>query len=261
MRSATLLGATLALTALAVAPATADAQRSTLRVIPKSEWISALGPFSRATVRINNYSPTAIRGQPPASAFHLANSSRLGLPNGVSVPFNIPVIRQDPYSIYVNDLNSRGINIDARSGAAFVSIRFEDEGYEIIGNCVENLVCICGDPRIHLNDAELLTRLRIGVNAGSLVIREITSEFRSSFDESGPCRDNVCAFACDIFAPNRESRTRDAIQHAADRFFDSNRGLVESLLNARLRDLGVTQPVTSALIGNRGELILTLGSR
>jgi hypothetical protein len=216
-----------------------DMRNPTLHVIPKTDWISALGPFSEATVRINNYSPTAMPGQPPASAFHLANDSRIGLPNGTSGSFNIPAIRQSPYSIYINDLNSATIDIDAQRGWATISIFFEDEGHEVVGNCVGNIACICGDPQIDLDDAELLTSLRVGAEAGRLVIRETTADFRSTFDETGPCRENVCAFLCDSIRPDRESRTRESIQNAAVNFFNTNGALLETLLSARLRELGV----------------------
>ena len=229
-----------------------------VRIIPEAEWIEALGPFSAAVVRVNNYSPTPMPGQPAVSAFHVADDSQISLAGGVSVPFDIPLIRQDPYSIYISDMNSTSIGIDAFSGAASVLVSFEEEGQEIIGNCVENAACVCGDPRIDLDGAELVLRLPVEAAGGRLVLTDISAEFRSTFDETGPCRDNLCAFLCDIIRPNRENRTREAIQNAAVAFFQMNRGLIEGLLNDRIMELGVTRPITSAVISGRGDLILTL---
>lgn len=229
-----------------------------VRVIPKGDWLPALEPLTAARVRLNNFSPTQVPGQPAVSAFHVADDSTFTMA-GVALPFNIPITRQDPYSFYLHDMRSTGTTVDASGGRVVIRVAFESEGHELVGNCVENLFCICGDPRIDLDDARLDLEFRIGARDNRLVLSEVGARFVSSFGEAGPCRDNACAVACDLFAPNRENQARAAIERQATSFLESQRPTLETLLNAHLRSvIGPTTRIASALIGARGELVLVI---
>src|SRR4030095_6100909 len=118
----------------------------------KQQWIGGLTSiFNGMKLHLNNFTSTKHQyEQDDAYAYKNPSSSSLAVPSVSSVPlqFDSPVTRQDPYSIYINDVNSSGFAADAYSGKAYVSISFESDGTEIIGDCVNNIACICGSPRL-----------------------------------------------------------------------------------------------------------------
>lgn len=230
----------------------------TQRTIPKSEWLSALDPVTAGTVRLNNYSPTPVPGQPPVQLFHLANDSSFALPAPL-VTFDIPIARQEPYTFYIQDMRSEAITTDAERGRALIRIAFEDDGAELVGNCVDNWSCICGDPRIDLDDSQLDLMFRLAARDNQLVLSQPGARFASGFSETGPCRENVCAAACDLFAPDRENQARAAIESRAQGLLVAQQAVIEAALNARLRSIiGAATPISSAMIQANGDLLLLI---
>lgn len=236
-----------------------DGVRTETRTLTKEEWIGSLGgTFGDLTLRLNNYTPNFGEFREEAElAFFKPNDSFLAIGSlGISFPFDIQVQRSDPYSLYVNDINSTRVVPDARGGKAVITIEFEDNDTEVVGNCVDNFFCFCGDPAVNLDDLKIDILLTLGAAGGRVVIRDVDARMRSTFEESGPCVDNACAFACDLLAPDRESTARSSIEGRVVEFFNMNRGLVEGLLNNHLRSLGVTETITSAIVGQNGDLSL-----
>lgn len=226
--------------------------------IPESRWLGGLSTlFAGAALRANNYSATPVDGQPPESRFYLADDSTLTLPSGAAIRFDIPVTRRAPYSLYVNDLRSNGIGADAGGGRVTVRVTFESAGSEIIGNCVGfDVGCLCGHPRIELDGGALDISFGITAARGALVLHRIGAAFGSGFSETGPCHENLCAFLCDVIRPDRDSDARAAIETAARRFVENNRGIIEARLNAHVRGLGITGPITYARVERDGSLYL-----
>lgn len=231
---------------------------TTTHVIPKEDWISALEPLTAATIRLNNYSSTPVPGQPPVSAFHVANDATFELPSPpLSRRFDIPIARQEPYSFYINDLRSTDITVDAIGGRALIRTSFEDEGQELIGNCVDNLICVCGDPRIDFDEARLDLAFRLRMQDARIVLWQPAARFTSTFGETGPCHNNLCAFACDLFAPDRENQARAAIERQATALITLQRPVVEDLVNTRVRSIvGPAAQINSVLIGGTGDLVV-----
>lgn len=224
--------------------------------LTEAQWTGGLaGLVATASVRLNNFSPTPIAGAPPVRAFYLANDSSLTL-GGVSLVFDIPTQRREPYTFYISDIRSSGAAMDVAAGRATLRISFESAGPELIGNCVENIACICGEPRVELDSGVLDLSFEVAARGGRLVLDDIRSNFSASYDEAGPCRDNACAFLCDIIRPDRASRAREAVERAATGFLNGNRGLVETALNAQVRRLGVTGRITFAKIQRNGDLLI-----
>lgn len=238
-----------------------DGVRREVRTLPEEEWIGMLSSmFDDITLRLNNYTPNDHEfEESDEKAFYKPNDSFFRLDAlDVSLTFDIPVQRSDPYSLYINDINSTSFTPGTRGGSALVTIILEDDGYEVIGNCVNNVACICGDPKVHLNDMRLDVLLSFGARAGRLIITETNVEMTSTFEEEGPCHDNVCAFACDMIAPDRESQAREQIELQVAQYFMNNRVIVETLFNEHIRNLGVTEDITSVTISGRGDLLLTV---
>ena len=240
-----------------------DGVRTEAQTLEKDEWIGALNAtFDGISLRLNNYTPEEhYYSAEDVSAFYKPDDSYLTVDAlDLDIAFDIPLERQDPYSIYINDVNSTSFEPDARSRKALITIYFEENGTEIIGNCVDNVICICGDPKINLDEMKIEVWLSVGASAGRMTITDIDAVLSSTFEETGPCVDNACAFACDIFAADRESDTREAIETQVINHFNSYKGIIEGLFNDHLETLGVTGEVTSASIGAAGELLLIIRS-
>src|SRR5690606_33634774 len=165
-----------------------------------------------------------------------------------------------PYSIYINDVNSTGFAPDARMRNGLITLLFEEYGTEVVGNRVGNIACVCGDARRTLTQTKTGGCITVAARAGRLTIAHIDAKLSATDEETGPCVDNVCAFACDLFAADRESQMQDAVEAQVITHFNAYKGIIEGLFNNHLETLGVTGEITSANIGSNGELLLIVQS-
>jgi len=225
---------------------------------PKSQWMGGLSSiFNGMKLHLNNFTSTKHQYQPEDEyAYESPNSSFLAVPSVSSVPrqFDSPVTRQDPYSIYINDVNSTGFATDAYDGKAYVTISFESDGTEIIGDCVNNIACICGSPRLDLTNTTALIPLTFWPKDGGVSIESGDVSFNATMAESGPCVNNACAFLCDILEPNRKSDMQTAIEKFIEDYVDDNSGLISPVFTQYLKTLGVSGPIISIQIQTNGDL-------
>lgn len=237
---------------------TKNSQKIVTHNFPKQQWIGGIsGIFSGMKLHLNNY--TSVRKQYEQDdnfAFENPKSSSLSIPTLSNVPwaFDVPVTRQDPYSIYINDVNSARFITDAYNGDAYITVAFESDGTEIIGDCVNNIACICGTPQLDLSNIIALIPLTFAPKDGSVSIAAGNVTFTADEVETGPCVNNVCAFLCDILAPNRNSDMQKAIEQFIEDFIDQNSGLISTPFIQYLKTLGVTGSIVSIQIASNGDL-------
>jgi len=224
----------------------------------KSQWMGGLSSiFNGLKLHLNNFTSSKHQYQPEDEyAYENPNSSSLAIPSLSSVPwqFDSPVTRQDPYSVYINDVNSSGFATDAYDGKAYVTISFESDGTEIIGDCVNNIACICGSPRLDLSNTTAVIPLTFWPKDGGASLGAGDVSFNANIAESGPCVNNACAFLCDIFEPNRKSDMQTAIEKFIEDFVDNNSGLISAPFTQYLKTLGVSGPIISIQIQSNGDL-------
>lgn len=228
------------------------------RVFPKQQWISGLsGIFTGMKLHLNNYTPSKyLYVLNDTYAYEYPKSSSLSIPSLSNVPwvFDVAVTRQDPYSIYLNDINSTRFATDAYNGNAFITINFESDGVEIFGDCVNNIICVCGSPVLDLSNIMAVIPLVLVPKDGGASVASGDVSFSSNASESGPCVNNACAFFCDIFVPNRNSDMQKAIQKWIGDFIDQNSGLISTPFTQYLKTLGVSGPIVSIQIQSNGDL-------
>lgn len=221
----------------------------------KQQWIGGLmNTVSGLKLHLNNY--TSVKNeyeQGDTYAYENPNSSSVTL-GTISKSFDIEVTRQDPYSIYINDVNSSKLQGDAHDGLAFILINFESDGTEIIGNCVANIACICGDPKLDLSNIVATIPLAFGVNDGTVSLEAQDASFTSDISESGPCVNNACAFLCDILAPNKNSDMQKAVAKFMEDYFNQNSAVIAIPFNQYLKNLGVSGPIVAITIKTNGDL-------
>ena len=228
----------------------------------KQQWMGSFNSiFKDIKLHLNNYTSTKHQfEQDDDSAYKSPKSSSLLVPAVSTVPsyFDIAVARADPYSLYINDVNSTSFVPDAGNGLASITISFESDGTEIIGDCVNNLFCgLCGGaPMVELDNILMVVPLAFSPQDGSVAIEAQDVSFTSGYQESGPCSNNFCAFACDIFAPNRKSDMRKAIQQNIEDYFNINSFLIASQFDKELQQLGVTGSIVAIQIKTDGDLMV-----
>lgn len=198
------------------------------RTIPPDGWLSQLTALlSTASLRLNNFTPNRnefdSRGEraffkPNDSFFRIAmNGSQFRL------PINIDVAEAGPENrckVYINDWNTRSVNLRPNRGALLLTLDFESEGIEIVTDCYNNFCCsnsFCpgdGCPDFDLNGSVDVS-LRLRISNGRLTY---TAEpvLRSRVVSTGDaCTNNFWAFLCGSLIPTRENQqnsVRNTIQ-------------------------------------------------
>lgn len=133
-----------------------------------SDW-NTVNLLASAGVHItfDNYQPTAFAscsdatpaGCPqglPAGYPTDANTYKFFLPNGSSIAtsmtgapstftFSINPTRQDPMTIYIDNMMSRSVDFHVAGGKLVFGINFTDSGPEIRMNCINNFFCFAVD--------------------------------------------------------------------------------------------------------------------
>jgi hypothetical protein len=124
---------------------------------------------SAVHITLDNFQPTAFAscsdatpaGCPqglPAGYPTDANTYKFFQPNGSSIStsmtgtpstdtFSINPVRQDPMTIYVDNMVSRSVDFHVADGRLVFGINFTDSGPEIRMNCINNFVCAFVDGR------------------------------------------------------------------------------------------------------------------
>jgi hypothetical protein len=225
--------------------------------VSQNDWVPAFNTaFSGLSLRLNNFTPVAhTYDERDEYAFYHPNDSSLNfdaLP--LHVPFDIPVHHVETYAVYINDWRSIGVGVESRSRRAAVSIFFEGEDTEIIGKCVSWECKICNvDMRVDLDEMVVEVLVDFGVRGGRVVIEDMQVEMRSTFEETGPCVNNICGIECPP-GPERESEMRAAIEEQFLTFLRRNEILLEQFFREQLEDFGVTGEVIYAEVDPHGDL-------
>jgi hypothetical protein len=241
-----------------------------LSVIPRASWLPRIQTvFNQTSVRLNNYTPNRHQFDPSLErAYFRPNDSFFrtvmgGIP--FTLPIAIPVIRRDPSSIYVDDMNTNAITASftgARdgydSGKLRINLAFESNGREFWTNCVNNAGCFAiMDRNIQMNNAMFQINLEPIAEAGGISYRNNVDATLSANVSVSGCSDDLFAFLCDWFAPNAGSTIQSNVETTVEGFL--NRNTLRSAISAVLSsELGVnpSRPLQSVRIYQNGDLEL-----
>lgn len=243
-----------------------DGFRLEAETIQRDQWLGMLAPsFADTRIRLNNHTPVMFENDPTREfAFREPNDSQLDFVIGgnvVSFPFDIPVVRREPSSIYVLDINSSNVILGASGGRATISIAMESDGPEFWTNCVENGGCfVIGDRDVNADSMVIDIGLALQVEAGQITYDrdDIQVEVSADIAVSG-CNDDLFAFLCDIFLPDRNSQIKTAIRDAVVGQLRS--GLVRAGISTSFdsfirNDLGIEGEITGVTVAGNGSLII-----
>lgn len=240
-----------------------------LRVIPRTTWQPRLQTlFNQTSVRLNNYTPNRNEfDRSSERAYFRPNDSFFRTVMGgreFRLPISIPVMRRDPSSIYVVDLNTNRIGssfVGAAngydSGKLRINLGFESEGREFWTNCINNAGCFAiGDRSVEMNGARFRIDLEpMPASGGGITYRNnVDASLNADIAVSG-CRDDLFAFLCDIFAPNAGGQIQRNVETTVESFFNSGtlRPLVSTVISTEL-GINPSQPVRSIRVYQNGDL-------
>lgn len=241
-----------------------------LRVIPKSTWLPQLqNVFNQTSVRLNNFTPN--RNQFDGTAgreYYRPNDSYFKTVMGTTeykVPINIPVVRRDPSSIYVDDMNTSsitagfvGANSGYDSGKLKINLAFESNGREFWSNCVNNAGCFAiGDRDVQMDNTIFQIDLEPITEAGRLTYRNNVKAALSANTSISGCSRDLFAFLCDAFAPNASSDIQRNVETTVEGFFNNSgsilRPAISSVLSSQL-GIDPSRPLQSMRIYQNGDL-------
>ncbi len=228
----------------------------------KDQWVGGLmGMFSSARIHVNNYTPVKNKyANGDTYAYEYPQSSSISLPSmNFSTNFDEDVIRQDPYSFYVQDLNSTRFGGDAHDGYAYLTIYFEGDGVEIIGNCVNNVACVCTDPTLDLNNIVAVIPFQFKPKNGSVEIMssaDISGAPPITFTpvvvkETGPCVNNACAAFC---PSDRVAQMQKGVTDNIGKLVEQYSSLFSIPFIQFLKTNGVSGPIVTIKIETNGDL-------
>jgi hypothetical protein len=236
-----------------------------LRVIPEATWISSINGILRQTsVRLNNYTPNRHEFDSSLEhAYFRPNDSFFRTVIGgreFRMPITIPVVRRDPSSIYIVDMNTRrittgfvGANSGYASGAIRVNLFFESEGKEFWTNCVNNAGCFAiMDRDIQMNNAVIQIDLEPNIHRGRFSYTNPDANLFSTVSISG-CHDDLFAFLCDWFSPNAGSNLQRNVESRIETIFSSDflKNTISTMIANRLE---ISLPLKSVRVYQNGDL-------
>jgi len=142
-----------------------------MKKLPKIEWVKMVNrAFASFKIRLSNYTPIQNQyDKSQVNAFYKPHDSYISfLGMKLEIPL-YPPRRQDPYTVYLNDLNSGSITIDVKDGRYELRIQNEGAGKEVITNCIKNFNCgILGEPSIDFGPSTFQISLKPVVVNGEL---------------------------------------------------------------------------------------------
>lgn len=144
--------------------------------VARNQWQSAMNLILLTMrLRINNYTPTA--GQ-----FNSDNTYKFTKPNdctfkiGLKAPlvertFDLLPSRFNPATLYFNDINKRTATVQPSGNTLKITMTFEEAGQEVLGNCIDNIICGGGMWWIDLANVKVEMFLEPTIEAGKLTYK------------------------------------------------------------------------------------------
>ena len=150
---------------------------STGVTVPKRTWRGLMNlVLATMRLRINNYTPTA--GQFNSNNTYKFTKPddctlKIGLaPHEVENRFNLFPSRFEPATLYFNDINKRTATVVPVGNTLKITLKFEETGQEVLGNCIDNFFCGGGMWWIDLANVNVDLFLEPTIERGKITYRD-----------------------------------------------------------------------------------------
>ncbi|QMU29092.1 hypothetical protein [Adhaeribacter radiodurans] len=230
--------------------------------VPRANWFPLVESVLNSTsIRLNNYTPNRNEFDSRQEfAFLKPNDSHItfnGITQVITELENEASIRREPFTIYINDLNSSAVTSATIGPQLVVNVQMESDGTEIITDCIKNIACV-EKPTIEVDDAIITLFLKPEVDGTGNLIFKVDTDF-SAASRVSICHDNFWAFLCGLFGIN-EGTVNQGLESRITSFLSSPN--IQERINGSVRPLissllGPGERLTSINIGNTGDLLIT----
>jgi hypothetical protein len=224
-------------------------------IVSKNQWQIALNLIlATMRLRINNYTPAAFQfNSDNTYKFQKPNDSKLTIgiaPNIIERSFDLLPSRNNPATIYFSDINKRTAVVIPEGRYLKISLGFEEGGSEVLGNCIDNIICGSGMWWINLQNMKVDLYLEPAIESGRLTYRNAKARVTGIAKSEG----------MNIVVENLNNNT--LFSKASDVFTDIlNRADIKAAftdgLNSNLGRLPVAlpNPLTSVSLLANGDLL------
>lgn len=164
------------------------------KVVTQANLNSLAGTLQHlVTVTVDNYQPTPYlhcnasnpagcpeggAGDPEKWKYYAPNASKVAVVGSPVLPFSIAPSREDPMTIYIDDMSSLSHGLRVEGNELVWTINFESVGPEIRMNCIRNAACAFVDGRtIDFASPKAELRFRLKVKGGQVGFTTATATF------------------------------------------------------------------------------------
>jgi hypothetical protein len=235
--------------------------RTEVITIPRDDWFPQIERIlNSSTIRLNNFRPDRNEFAEQEFAFFRENDSHFTI-DGMRFPVNElnnrANFRREPYTVYINDINSRSASTSISQLQLVTQLQFESEGTEVISDCIENIICF-EKPRVEINNAVVNLRLSPRVDNTGNISFQGTAQFSANTQVS-LCNNNFFAFLCDLLGIN-EGAINQQIENGLAQAINSPeiQGRISGPLMAHISPrINAGERLTAVILLNTGELMIT----
>ena len=144
--------------------------------VAKNQWQFAMNiVLATMKLRVNNYTPVAGKfNSDNTYKFTMPNDCNLKIgiaPNVVDRTFDLLPSRFNPATLYFVDINKRTAFVEPSGTKLKINMTFEETGPEVLGNCIDNIICGSGMWWIDLASLKIEIYLEPTIESGKLTYK------------------------------------------------------------------------------------------
>jgi hypothetical protein len=202
---------------------------------------------STISLRLDNFTPTqgqfcnasnpggcppGLSADPETYQFFLPGASSLNQSGSTPLTFSITPSRNDPMTVYIDNMASNSIDFATSGNRFLLGINFESAGPEIRMNCIRNFVCgFVGNPTLEVDNARAVLSFALAVQNGRVVYTDVTATLTtSSTGDSVSAANGIATAMADKL--NNEPSIKAAVSTALDSVIRGSAGLTAFPLEA-----------------------------
>jgi hypothetical protein len=195
---------------------------------------------SQISLRLDNFTPTqgqfcnasnpagcppGLGADPETYQFFNPNASSLTQSGMPPLTFSITPSRNDPMTVYIDNMASNGIDFTTSGNRFLLGINFESASPEIRMNCIRNFICgFVGNPTLEVDSARVVLSFALAAQGGRVVFTDVTATMTtSSTGDSVSAANGIAAAMADKLT--NEPSIRAAVGTALDSIIRQSAGL------------------------------------
>jgi hypothetical protein len=124
--------------------------------------------------------PPGLSADPETYQFYQPNASSITQMGNPAMSFSITPTRQDPLTVYIDDLRSQSLSFTTSGNRFVLGINFEDAGPEIRMNCIRNAGCFLYPSTMELGTPRASISFALNLQNGRVTYSDAQATFTTS---------------------------------------------------------------------------------